>query len=108
MSPSRIASVQRRRDAGRTLAALAAAATVVVGLATATTQGAAAVGPGPIMQRSPLNVTADPLPTSQIDGVAWTQVIAGNIVYVGGSFAHARPSGVPLGGVGTVTRTNLM
>jgi hypothetical protein len=53
-------------------------------------------------------VTADALPTAQIDGVAWTQVIVGETVYVGGSFAHARPAGVALGGTGTVTRANLM
>jgi PKD repeat protein len=42
-------------------------------------------------------VTADALPTTQINGVAWSQVIVGNTVYVGGSFTSARPAGSPLG-----------
>lgn len=36
-------------------------------------------------------VTADALPTTQIDGVAYTQAIAGTTVFVGGDFANARP-----------------
>jgi IPT/TIG domain len=57
----------------------------------------AANGPGPIMQPSASNVTADALPTVQIDGVAWSQAIVGNTVYVGGSFANARPAGAAAG-----------
>jgi hypothetical protein len=60
------------------------------------------------MQRSPGNVTADAMPTAQINGVVWTQVIVGNTVYVGGSFTQARPAGVPVGGAGSVARSNLM
>jgi PKD repeat protein len=41
----------------------------------------------------PETVTADALPTVQINGVAWTQEIVGNTVYVGGSFTSARPAG---------------
>lgn len=33
------------------------------------------------------------LPTAQIDGVAWTQLVVGGTVYVGGSFSSARPAG---------------
>ena len=54
-------------------------------------------GPGPIQQPSSSVVTADALPTTQIDGVAWTQVVVGNTVYVGGSFANARPAGAAAG-----------
>ena len=32
---------------------------------------------------TPVTVAADPLPTVQIDGVAWTQLVVGNTVYVG-------------------------
>ncbi|CAN5331081.1 PKD domain-containing protein [soil metagenome] len=56
----------------------------------------------------PQTVASDPLPTAQIDGVAWIQVVAGGKVYVGGSFANARPAGVALGGAGQVPRGNLM
>lgn len=37
--------------------------------------------------------TADALPTAQIDGVAFAQVIAGNTVFVGGQFTGVRPAG---------------
>ena len=50
-----------------------------------------------------MTVSADPLPTVQIDGVAWTQVVIGNTVYVGGSFTTARPAGAAPG-VNTTTR----
>ena len=39
----------------------------------------------------------DPLPTVQIDGVAWTQRVIGNTVYVGGRFTTARPAGAAPG-----------
>ena len=41
---------------------------------------------------TPTTVTADGLPTAQINGVAWTQVIIGNTVYVGGQFTTPRPA----------------
>ena len=56
----------------------------------------------------PATVSADALPTVQINGVAWAQVTVGNTVYVTGSFSQARPAGVALGGTGTVTRSNLL
>jgi hypothetical protein len=42
-------------------------------------------------------VSADSLPTTQIDGVVWQQAIVGNTVYAGGSFANARPAGSAAG-----------
>jgi PKD repeat protein len=56
----------------------------------------------------PATVSADVLATEQIDGVAWAQVTVGNTVYVTGSFANARPSGVAVGGAGSVARGNLL
>lgn len=56
----------------------------------------------------PETVSAEALPTAQINGVVWNQVVAGNTVFVGGEFTSARPAGVPLGGAGQVTRGNLM
>lgn len=57
---------------------------------------------------TPATVSADPLPTVQVDGIVWDQVISGNTVYAVGSFTTARPAGVAKGGAGTVTRTNIL
>ncbi|MFN8022927.1 MAG: PKD domain-containing protein [Acidimicrobiales bacterium] len=46
---------------------------------------------------TPTTVSADALPTVQIDGVVWSQTVVGNTVYVGGSFANARPAGAAPG-----------
>ena len=55
----------------------------------------------------PATVSADPLPTVQVDGVAWTQVIVDNTVYAGGSFTTARPAGAAPG-TQTVARSNFL
>ncbi len=52
-------------------------------------------------------LSADPLPTVQIDGVVWSQTVVGNTVYVGGEFTTARPAGAAPG-VNTVPRANLL
>lgn len=57
---------------------------------------------------TPRKVTADALPTAQINGVAWTQLIVGDTVYVGGEFTEARPAGAPMKSRSVVTRTNLL
>ena len=67
----------------------------------------AAAAPAPIVQRSKVDVTADALPTAQINGVAWSQVIIGYTVYVGGQFTSARPAGAPAG-TDETPRTNLL
>ncbi|WP_245821173.1 LamG-like jellyroll fold domain-containing protein [Geodermatophilus pulveris] len=46
---------------------------------------------------TPATVTADPLPTTQINGVAWAQLVVGNKVYVAGEFTRARPAGAAPG-----------
>lgn len=56
----------------------------------------------------PQTVTTDALPTAQINGVVWSQVVAGSTVFAGGEFSSARPAGVALGGPGQVARGNLM
>ncbi len=55
----------------------------------------------------PSTVSSDPLATAQIDGVAWTQLVVGNTVFVGGRFTKARPAGAAPG-TQTVDRTYLM
>lgn len=55
----------------------------------------------------PVPVSVDALPTVQIDGIVWKQVIVGDTVYVGGEFAKARPAGAAPG-TNEVPRTNLL
>lgn len=68
-------------------------------------QPAVAADPPAVVQ--PQTVSADPLPTVQIDGVAWTQEIVGNTVYVGGNFNNARPAGAAPG-TNQTPRVNLL
>ena len=61
----------------------------------------------PANPSTPVTVSADALPTVQIDGVAWSQVVVGDAVYVAGRFSSARPAGAPAGTQETV-RNNLL
>lgn len=63
--------------------------------------------PGPVGQPSAATVTADALPTAQIDGVVWSQVMAGNTVFAGGQFTSVRPAGAAAG-TNQSARSNLM
>ena len=56
---------------------------------------------------TPTTVSADALPTVQINGVVWSQVVVGNTVYAAGSFTSARPAGAAAGTSETV-RNNLL
>ena len=56
---------------------------------------------------TPSTVTADGLPTVQINGVVWSQVVVGDTVYAAGSFTRARPAGAAAGTQETV-RNNLL
>ncbi|WP_164734575.1 PKD domain-containing protein [Microbacterium lemovicicum] len=76
----------------------------MAGLAMTAVPASADSSPAPGVEET---VTADPLPTAQIDGVAWTQAIVGNTVFVGGEFTNARPAG-SAAGVNTSARQNLM
>ena len=51
--------------------------------------------------------TASPLPTAQIDGVAWGQLVVGDVVYVVGDFKTARPAEAPKGQQ-EVPRSNIL
>ncbi|KQS68792.1 PKD domain-containing protein [Modestobacter sp. Leaf380] len=55
----------------------------------------------------PTTVTADALPTAQINGVVWDQAVVGNTVYVAGRFSTARPAGAAAG-TNEVSRNNLL
>ncbi|PID98670.1 MAG: hypothetical protein CSA83_00050 [Actinomycetales bacterium] len=64
-------------------------------------------GEPPTIDNPPGGVTADVLPTAQINGVVWDQEIVGNTVYVAGEFTAARPAGAEPGQQ-EVERYNLM
>ena len=71
-------------------------------------EGPAAAGADPSGQssREP-TYTAAPLPTVQIDGVAWGQLVVGDVVYVVGNFNNARPAGARAGQQ-EVPRSNIL
>ncbi|WP_223692385.1 LamG domain-containing protein [Leifsonia poae] len=99
------------RPRARSLGILASVVTTIGlvfgGLALASPAMADTAPPDPSSPASPPTVGATPLPTTQIDGVAWAQVVVGNTVYVAGSFATARPAGAAAG-VNTTPRANLL
>lgn len=94
----------------RALAMLTSGVVVAAGLLIGSVSPAAAAenGPAPIEQRNSQTVTADPLPTVQIDsGIVWTQEVVGNTVYAGGSFSNARPAGAAPG-TNLIPRSNIL
>jgi PKD repeat protein len=95
--------VRTRLLAGGMAALVAAAATALLPQATA---WADSQPPAP-SAASPVTASADALPTVQINGVAWSQVVVGNTVYVAGSFSSARPAGAALG-TNETPRANLL
>ncbi|RXZ71955.1 PKD domain-containing protein [Agromyces albus] len=99
-------STRSRKGLAMVTAAVVVAAGVLFGTASPAT--AAEDGPAPIEQRNNLTVTADPLPTVQIDsGIVWTQEVVGNTVYAGGSFSNARPAGAAPG-TSLIPRSNIL
>ena len=52
-------------------------------------------------------VTADSLPTVQINGIVWDQAVVGNVVYAAGKFTSARPAGAAAG-TNETPRSNLL
>ena len=89
---------------------LSLAVTFGAGAIAAATSATADTGPQPppFEQRTPNMVTADALPTVQIDnGVVWTTVIVGNTVYAGGQFTNTRPAGAAAG-TNLTPRSNLL
>src|SRR4051794_14790862 len=63
--------------------------------------------PTPPSASNPETVSADALPTVQVNGVVWSMVTVGNTVYATGSFTAARPAGA-LPGVNETPRANLV
>ncbi len=103
MNPSPMNSVLSRRLVGL----LAAAALVFAGFAVSTPTAAADTAPPPASPELPKTVSADPLPTWQLTGVVWSQVVVGHTVYATGAFTKARPSGMWAGGPTEISVGNL-
>jgi PKD repeat protein len=55
----------------------------------------------------PATVSADALPTVQINGVVWDQVVVGTRVYVTGQFTQSRPAGAAPG-TNQTARSNIL
>ncbi len=96
--------IRGTRTWGRTAAVLLALTTAAVGLAAFTAPAHADTEPLP---GTPATVSADALPTWQVNGVVWSQVLVGNTVYATGNFTKARPPGVGVGGAGEVNANNI-
>jgi PKD repeat protein len=56
---------------------------------------------------APATVSSDVLPTVQVNGVVWAQLVVGDRVYATGQFTHARPAGAAPG-VAEVPRSNIL
>ena len=93
-----------RRVAHATLVVAIILSTLTLSAVTAPTAGAAVP---PMAEPGAQHVTADPLPTVQINGVVWDQAVVGNTVYVVGNFSQARPAGSPAG-VNQTPRSNVL
>jgi trimeric autotransporter adhesin len=94
----------RARAAAATVVALLGALLVLVPAAPAAGDTAPA---DPTDRATPRTASAQPLPTVQINGVVWSQVVVGNTVYVGGEFTQARPAGAAAG-TNQTARANLL
>ena len=92
----------------RVAVALASALGLLVGIAGgAINPTSALAGVSAVANRAATGATADTLPTVQVNGIVWTQVVVGNTVYAGGQFSTARPAGAAPG-KSTVRRSNLL
>src|SRR4051812_9603374 len=79
------------------VAALASAGLVLSLAGLVLPAGSAAADTMPPAPSIPTTVAADALPTVQINGVVWKQVVNGNKVYATGDFTSARPAGAAAG-----------
>ena len=100
-------SRRRMRTVGvvSSLAGLVVSASIVA--AVSLTGHADTAPANPADPTTPVTVSADALPTVQIDGVVWSQAVIGNTVYVGGRFTNARPAGAAAG-VNQTARSNFL
>ncbi len=98
----------RRSDSGaRRLAALLVLGMVTATLGVAAGTSVAGADTAPADPQLPPTVSADALPTVQINGVVWDQVVVGTTVYVTGAFTQARPAGAAPG-TSQTARSNIL
>lgn len=101
---------ERGRRGLRVLVAGVLAGLLTAGPAVLLTEGAARADSRPAdpsNPATPATVAADGLPTVQVNGVVWSQVVVGDTVYAAGRFTSARPAGSPAG-TNEVPRGNLL
>jgi Domain of unknown function (DUF5122) beta-propeller len=77
----------------RARAAIAAVALLGAGLSGIEVSAQNAVADTAPAAGTPATVSADPLPTVQVDGVVWSMVTIGNTVYATGNFTQTWPAG---------------
>ncbi|WP_372966766.1 PKD domain-containing protein [Microbacterium sp.] len=88
--------------------AIAVVATLVIGLlGSVLAAPSAQADTAPTDPTLPATVSADALPTTQINGIVWAQAVAGNKVFAGGQFTSARPAGAAAG-TNETPRSNLL
>ena len=99
------------RHFSRFVSVVTALFVAVAGLLTAIPLAEAAEVPttkAPLLQRTDDHVTADELPTVQInDGYVWAQTIIGNTVYAVGQFSNVRPAGAAVN-TNLTARSNIL
>ncbi|WP_395104404.1 hypothetical protein [Actinomadura sp. SCN-SB] len=100
------AGLLARRAASRSRLPVAVASIVLLG-AGLVPAGTAAADTAPA-QGTPPTVSADALPTVQVNGVVWSMTTVGNTVYATGRFTKARPAGAAPGSAQEVTRNNIL
>ncbi|MFB7251395.1 PKD domain-containing protein [Microbacterium sp. NPDC056234] len=104
---SSIRSIRWRGSVALLLAGVLGIAGVLVAPVGAAT-AAVPTTKAPFLQRTDDVVTADPLPTVQIDsGYVWAQTTIGNTVYAAGSFSNARAA-LAEPGTNLTPRTNIL
>jgi hypothetical protein len=87
------------------IAAATAFSAALLGASVPSVGAAADTDPPP---GTPPTVSADPLPTWQVNGVVWSMTTVGTTVYATGSFTKARPPGTAPGDPAEVTRNNIL
>ncbi|SDL13680.1 Concanavalin A-like lectin/glucanases superfamily protein, partial [Arthrobacter sp. ov407] len=107
--PPLVWTMRSLREAGRRVLTAGVSVAMMLAIAVFPVPAASAdTAPlDPTNPATPTTVSADALPTVQIDGVAWQQLVVGNTVYVVGSFTTARPAG-SAPGTNTVARNNIL